>query len=76
MEEYIKELCNIDVVSDRCSWKMAKRFEIQLTEMQHKLLEARSTTAGFRRMSEYVRYILFADSNIVDKIFETYYSIF
>lgn len=49
---------------------MKKRFELRLTELQRQLLEARATTAGFTGMAEYIRYVLFAEENLVDKIVE------
>ncbi len=47
---------------------MKKRFEMVLTAEQDKVLEAKARSAGFFHKSEYVRFILFMEMNLADKI--------
>lgn len=45
-----------------------KRFEMLLTYEQDQLLEEKTIAAGFFNKSEYVRYILFMNLHLADKI--------
>lgn len=46
------------------------RFEMQLTPEQHRLLEFKSKAAGFSHKSEYIRFVLFMEISIAEKIDE------
>ena len=49
---------------------MAKlyRTTLRITPEQKRILEAKTRTAGFHRISEYVRFVLFMNYGIVEKI--------
>ena len=51
---------------------MKKRFEILLTEEQDKILEQKARAAGFFHKSEYVRFVLFMEISIAEKINKIY----
>ena len=47
---------------------MKKRFEILLTSEQEKILDAKAKSYGFHHKGEYIRFIIFIELSIVDKI--------
>ena len=47
---------------------MKKRFEMVLTAEQDKILEAKARSAGFFHKSEFVRFTLFMEMSLADKI--------
>ncbi|MFQ5620996.1 MAG: hypothetical protein ACE5FT_04090 [Candidatus Nanoarchaeia archaeon] len=49
---------------------MKKRFEITLTSEQELELEERSKKAGFFRKLDYVRYMLFSEVAVLDRLNE------
>ena len=56
---------------EKNTWKNntnMKRYHFRVTEAQSKILEAKSKAAGFCHKSEYVRFLLFMEINVVEKI--------
>lgn len=51
---------------------MSKRYDFWITEEQNQILEERTDQAGFRKKSDYIRFILFTDVNFIDKINKIY----
>jgi hypothetical protein len=47
---------------------MKKRFEIILTSEQEKQLENKAKQFGFSHKSEYIRFLLFMETSVIDKI--------
>ena len=51
---------------------MRKRLQIFFTEKEYQTLEANARNSGFAIKGEYIRYILFTDLSIKNKIDEIY----
>ena len=49
-----------------------KVLKIRISNNQLDILEAKARSAGFRRKSDYVRYVLFMPMNVHDMIKEIY----
>jgi len=49
-----------------------KKFEIMLTEEQDKMLGEKARKSGFCYKSEYIRYIIFVDMSVKEKIDQIY----
>ncbi len=47
---------------------MKKRFGLILTEEQSSILENLTKKSGFRSKGEYVRFVLFMENNVIEKI--------
>lgn len=45
-----------------------KQFLLLLTEDQEKILEAKAKASGFFHKSEYIRFVLFVELSVMDKI--------
>lgn len=53
-----------------------KPFGVLFTDNQLKLLEKKAKQAGFQHKSEYIRYVLFLELNISEKIDKIYNKLF
>ena len=48
--------------------KKKKVLIVRITEEQEKILEAKASSAGFIKKSDYVRYVLFMSNNVNDML--------
>jgi len=48
--------------------KKEKVLIVRLTDEQEKILEAKASSAGFIKKSDYVRYVLFMSNNVNDML--------
>jgi hypothetical protein len=52
--------------------KKEKVLIVRISEEQEKVLDAKASSAGFIKKSDYVRYVLFMPKNVEDKIEHIY----
>ena len=52
--------------------KKEKILIVRITEEQEKILEAKASSSGFIKKSDYVRYVLFMPMNVNDMIKKIY----
>ena len=50
------------------SLKIKKRCELLLTEEQENKLEERAEALGFAKKSDYIRFVLFIEPNLLEKL--------